>query len=156
MTSEPLLTSLVFFAALLAFSATLRRYRLRRMIWTGIVVFCAAALSSLSLDYGTLLTDGVDGTAEWLGQILLRFALFALVLALGNRRGLWDEALLQTLWLWALLEMVFIGRFGAVPSLSDYMLDYMPIYLVMPTLVAFLTRRTPRRATRFENVGDEV
>ena len=42
------------------------------------------------------------------------------------------------------------------PDFSNYGLDSMPIYLVIPTLVAFLARQAPRQTTRFENAGDKI
>ena len=139
MTSAPLLTSLLFFTGILGVSAVLLSYSIKSLIYSGLAVIVAMALSSLNLVYGSLLIDiHASAYGSW-AEGFLRFFFPTLVLALANPNGRADTALLQTLCLWACLDIIFVVQFGEIPQVADYLREYMRLYLLVPATAALLS-----------------
>lgn len=133
MISATLWSSAFFFASLLGFVAIVLRLPLWALLSAGAAAFIALLASDLAVS--TLPPGWVE---HGITAALVRLVPFYAVLALFNRAGAPATAIMQTLWIWAMVELIFVWNFGQVPSPWDYLQLQMPFYVGGAAAVALI------------------
>ena len=135
MISATLWNSAFYFASLLSFVTIALRVPLGVLVFAGAAGFIALLCSGLAMSVvpHDLVDDRIIGT-------VVRMLPFLTILALFNINGDHERVIMQTFWLWALLELIFVLNWGQVPELRDYLRAHMPFYIAGPWFAAFILR----------------
>jgi|GEM_PF-5206266 len=132
MGSDMLLSSVLLIAALVWLCKILLNISWSAVLLSAVATVLAISVSSIAI--------GWLGAADGFIATLVRFVPCVLLLALANFRGLWPVACLQVILTWAILDLIHIAQFAAIPSIERYASYPVIAYLLIPLLAVVLAR----------------
>ncbi|MEM7439419.1 MAG: hypothetical protein AAF393_07460 [Pseudomonadota bacterium] len=128
MISATLWNSAAFSAGVLIFVVVLLRVPLRAIALSGLSVLLGLAVSSAVM-------GALPETTPIYLSLFARFASFAVLLGCIYVSASRYLVLGQILWVWLVMDTVFVVSFGAWPGIADYLRGWTMGYILMPFVV---------------------